>query len=110
MGHLKVDEIGMEVDNLHARVALEARLGDLLALNVGADIVADRVAMEIKGVEAQAQLKARLDTVLSIIDRTLKTVDENPEVIAKLIQGDASEVLEATEQGGNGAGKDSSGS
>jgi hypothetical protein len=83
---LKVEEIGLEVDNLHARIALEAKLGDLLELHVGADVVADRVALEIKGVDAQAQLKARLDNVFTILDRTLKTVDENPEILTQLAQ------------------------
>jgi hypothetical protein len=83
---LKVEEIGLEVDNLHARIALEAKLGDLLELHVGADVVADRVALEIKGVDAQAQLKARLDNVYTILDRTLKTVDANPEILTQLAQ------------------------
>ena len=77
---LKVDEIALEVENLHARIALETRLGDLLQLHVGADVVIDKVALEIKGVDAQAHLKDRF----AILDRTLKTVDENPEVLTEL--------------------------
>jgi hypothetical protein len=96
---LKVDEIGLEVDNLHARIALEAKLGDLLQLYVGADVVVDRVALEIKGVDAQAQLKARLDNVFSILDRTLKTVDENPELLAQLAQNSVAQA--SLEAGGN---------
>jgi hypothetical protein len=92
---LKVDEIGLEVDNLHARIALEARLGDLLQLYVGADVVVEKVALEIKGVEAQAQLIARLDNVYSILDRTLKTVEQNPELITELAQNAAKASLEA---------------
>src|SRR4051794_36994160 len=53
---LAVEEISLEVDNLHARIALEARLADLVQLYVGADVEIERVALEIKGVEAQAQL------------------------------------------------------
>jgi hypothetical protein len=81
---LKVDEIALEVENLHARIALETRLGDLLQLYVGADVVVDKVALEIKGVDAQAHLKARLENVFSILDRTLKTVDQNPKVLTDL--------------------------
>jgi hypothetical protein len=93
---LKVDEIGLEVDNLHARIALEAKLGDLLHLYVGADVVVDKVALEIKGVDAQAQLKARLDNVFSILDRTLKTVDQNPELLRELAQNSVAQAsLEA---------------
>jgi hypothetical protein len=81
---LKVDEIALEVENLHARIALETRLGDLLQLYVGADVVVDKVALEIKGVDAQAHLKARLENVFSILDRTLKTIDQNPKVLTEL--------------------------
>jgi hypothetical protein len=96
---LKVDEIGLEVENLHARIALEAKLGDLLQLYVGADVVVDKVALEIKGVDAQAQLTARLDNVLSIIDRTLKTVDQNPELLKELAQNSVAQA--ALEAGSN---------
>jgi len=97
VSQLKVDEVGLEVDNLHARIALETRLGDLLQLYVGADVVADRVALELKGVEAQAQLKAHLQNVFSILDRTLKTVDQNPEVLTELDQGADQAALESGE-------------
>jgi len=81
---LTVEEISLEVDNLHAQIALEARLADLVQLRVGADVEIARVALEIKGVEAQAQLKARLDNVLAIIERALDTVDNNPELLTEL--------------------------
>jgi hypothetical protein len=81
---LTVEEISLEVDNLHAQIALEARLADLVQLRVGADVEIERVALEIKGVEAQAQLKARLDNVLAIIERALETVDNNPELLGEL--------------------------
>jgi hypothetical protein len=97
---LKVDEIGLEVENLHARIALETRLGDLLHLHVGADVVIDKVALEIKGVDAQAQLKARLENVFAILDRTLQTVDENPEILAELAKN--SERVQAALTSGEG--------
>lgn len=81
---LTVEEISLEVDNLHAQIALEARLADLVQLRVGADVEIERVALEIKGVEAQAQLKARLHNVLAIIERALDTVDNNPELLTEL--------------------------
>jgi hypothetical protein len=81
---LTVEEISLEVDNLHAQIALEARLADLVQLRVGADVEIERVALEIKGVEAQAQLKARLHNVLAIIERALETVDNNPELLTEL--------------------------
>jgi hypothetical protein len=81
---LTVEEISLEVDDLHAQIALEARLADLVELRVGADVEIARVALEIKGVEAEAQLRARLDNVLAIIERALDTVDKNPELLTEL--------------------------
>jgi len=108
VSQLKVEELGLEVENLHAQIALEARLGELLHVHVGVDVVADRVALEMKGVEAEAQLKARLDNVLSTIERTLKTVDAHPEVLTELAPADSVGALHALEHGTNGADADDS--
>lgn len=105
---LNVEEISLEVDDLHAQIALEARLADLVQLRVGADVEIARVALEIKGVEAQAQLKARLDNVLAIIERALDTVDNNPELLTELArsaQSAAGAVGEGVEQVGEEAGE-----
>ncbi len=56
---VKVDEINFELEDLRARVSLQAEVLDLLKLNVGADVALGRVGLEIKGVEAQALLKVR---------------------------------------------------
>lgn len=83
---LKVDEIGLEVEDLKARVSLHAGVGELVNLAVGADVNLGKVKLDIKGVEAQALLKVRLENVLAILDRALSTVDGNPEVLRSLTQ------------------------
>jgi hypothetical protein len=105
--NLSVDEITLEVDNLHARISLEARLADLVQLHVGADARIERVALEIKGVQAQAQLKARLHNVLAIVERALDTVDQHPELLTELsrsVQTAAGEVGRSVETVGEEAG------
>jgi hypothetical protein len=82
---LEVDEISLEVDNLRARIAVQAKLAELVELNVGADVEIERVSLQITGVEAQALLKARLDNVRAILDRALTTVDRNPDLLRELI-------------------------
>ena len=82
---LKVDEIDLELDALKARVALEAEILDLLKLNVGVDAELGRVNLQIKGVEANALLKVRLDNLTVIIDRVMSTIDNNPELLQRLI-------------------------
>lgn len=81
---LEVEEISLEVRDLHARIALEARLAELVQLHVGADVDISDVVLEIKGVKAEAHLVARLDNVVTIIDRALATVDAHPEILAEL--------------------------
>ncbi|MEV0704149.1 hypothetical protein AB0I53_40385, partial [Saccharopolyspora sp. NPDC050389] len=98
---LKVDEISLEVEDLRARVSLQAEVLDLLKLNVGVDAALGRVALEIKGVEAQALLKVRLDNVAAILDRVLKTIDRNPQILEHVTRG-----VESAAKGiGEGAGE-----
>jgi YD repeat-containing protein len=83
---LRLQEITLEVNNLRARLALEARLANLLSLNAGADVSIERVNLRIRGVQAQARLIVRLDNVAAIIDRTLTTIDRNPQILTRLLQ------------------------
>lgn len=79
-----VEELNLEVDELEARVALRTRLSELLDIEVGLDVSLEGVKLETKGVEAEAQLKARLDNVQTMIERTLSSVDDNPELVKDL--------------------------
>lgn len=83
--NLSVDEIKLDVQNLEAHIALNAQLANLLKLNAGADVGIERVNIQIKGVKAQALLKVRLDNVAAIIDRTLTTIDRNPQILTRLL-------------------------
>ncbi|HEV2081680.1 MAG TPA: hypothetical protein VGR32_04415 [Brevundimonas sp.] len=83
--NLKVEEITIEVENLQADLALDARLANLLHLRAGAQVSVDKVSIQIKGVEASVQLVVRLDNVAHIIDRTLTTIDRNPEILEGLL-------------------------
>jgi hypothetical protein len=84
--NLKVDRIGLEVDQLRARVALDANVLQLLELHVGADVELGRVKLDIEGVEAQALLKVRLDTLKAILDRVFASVDNNPQLLERLVE------------------------
>jgi hypothetical protein len=84
--NLSVDEITLEVENLKAKVSLDARLANLLQLQAGADVSIDKVKLTIKGVKADVLLKVRLDNVAKIIDRTLTTIDQNPEILLKVLE------------------------
>ena len=89
---VKVDEINFELNDLRAKVNLFAKVLDLVELSVGVDVYLGRVKLVIQGVEAQALLKVRLDNVTAILDRVLTTIDRNPQIIEKLVEGVSSAV------------------
>jgi hypothetical protein len=112
---VKVDKIGIEVDDLRAQVAVRAEVRELVQLNVGAQVRLGTVELEIEGVEAQALLKARLDRVGAIVGRVLMSLDRNPELLesvghaAEEVGGGANQLLsgsgEAVQDVGEGAGQ-----
>ncbi len=83
--NLSVDEITIEVNNLQVNISLDARLANLLKLTAGAEASIDQVKIGIKGVQAQATLIVRLDNVRAIIERTLQTLDNNPQLVTQLL-------------------------
>ncbi len=83
--NLSVDEITLEVNNLQVHIALDARLANLLKLTAGADASIDNVKLSIKGVQAQATLIVRLENVRAILERTLQTLDNNPQIVTQLL-------------------------
>lgn len=82
--HVYVENIALDVEDLRAHVSLDARVGSLVTISAGADAAIDRVHLEISGVEAEVYLVVRLDRVAAIIERTLDTLDENPQLITRL--------------------------
>ena len=83
--NLSVEAITLEVEKLDVHIALDARLANLLKLTAGADASIDKVKLDIKGVRAQATLIVRLDNVRAIIERTLQTLDNNPQIVSQLM-------------------------
>src|SRR5215203_5608394 len=98
---VKIDEINFELNDLRVRANLFAKVLDLVELAVGVDAYLGRVKLVITGVEAQALLKVRLDNVAAILDRVLTTIDRNPQIVERLVEG----VSSAVEDIGAGAGQ-----
>lgn len=82
---LHVDEIHLDVENLEAHLALQARLANLLELRAGAHVAIEKVELDIKGVAARAMLKVRLENVYAILDRALTSIDRNPQILEGVI-------------------------
>jgi len=83
--NLSVEQLTIDVANLDVNIALDARLANLLKLTAGADVKVDQVKIDLKGVRAQATLIVRLDNVRAIIERTLQTLDNNPQIVTQLL-------------------------
>ena len=83
---LEVEELNLDVENLRARISLQAELADMVKLNVGLEADVDKVKLEAKGVKAQVLLKAGLDNVRAILSQALDALDNNPQILEDLIR------------------------
>jgi hypothetical protein len=92
---LEVDRITLEVRDLRAHVSILAELANLLNLSVGVDARLDEVKLEIEGVEAEVHLVARLKNVRAILEKTLETIGEHPEIL-RILARSVSQVVRET--------------
>lgn len=81
---LKVEEIELKVQDAIAKISLSSNIINLTQINAGTQVKLKAVKMTVKGVEAEAQLKVRLQRVKDIVNRTMESVDRNPELIKGL--------------------------
>lgn len=87
IGKVKVEEIKLKVEELKAKISVSANVGQLVNIQVGADVCIDKVDVEIRGVEAEAHLKVKLKRVQEILTRALDTIDKNADVLKNLNLG-----------------------
>ena len=89
---LSVDSIGLTVSDVRAHVALDANAMNLVQITAGVDVGIKKVQLGIVGVLAEAYLYVDLDNVgrivhrVQIIDRTLTTVDRNPQILIQVLK------------------------
>ncbi|KAK1828805.1 hypothetical protein QBC39DRAFT_288784 [Podospora conica] len=83
--NVSVGFIGIQVDNITAKVNLDAQVLKLLHFSAGVDASIDRVKLTIENVTAKVELEARLENVVVMIGSVLDSIDLNP-VIATLGQ------------------------
>ncbi|KAJ3542533.1 hypothetical protein NM208_g3208 [Fusarium decemcellulare] len=95
---VSVGEISVEVQNITAKINLDAKVLNLLNFNAGVDLGIDRVKLGIYNVTAKVELEARLGNILRMVDDVLESIDLNP-IIATLgdgvadIVGDVGDVI-----------------
>jgi hypothetical protein len=105
--NVHVGKLEINVERLQAHLALRAQVANLVALVAGVHVDVDKVNINIEDVDAAALLKVRLHNTYNILDRTLTTIDENPEILMGVVDtvGTAVEQVgeigtEATKPGG----------
>lgn len=64
---MHVGEINIEVQNLTAKINLDAQVLQLLSFNAGVDLSIDRVRLLIQNVTAKVVLEARLANLVLMI-------------------------------------------
>lgn len=108
---LNVEELHLEVDDLQARISVQAEVANFVKVNVGVDAHVNKAKLSIKGVEAQIQLKVRLEGVLSTIERALDSIDANPGLLGGTSRDEhsgAAEIEASTEPSADGAPEETS--
>jgi hypothetical protein len=80
-----VGELNIDVKRLEAQLALRAQVANLVNLVAGVHVSVDEVKVDLKDVDAKAELKVRLQNTYNILDRTLTTLDENPQVAERVL-------------------------
>ncbi|MFN6946043.1 MAG: hypothetical protein ACK4ND_13925 [Cytophagaceae bacterium] len=101
--HLKIGEIKMNVENLDAQISVKAQLANFVNIEVGTKIHIDKVNLEIKEVETEAHLRVRLKRVERILLKSLKFLEENPEVVKNFLKS-AGEGMQQAKDNENGSG------
>ncbi|KAM0550236.1 hypothetical protein ACHAPJ_009085 [Fusarium lateritium] len=79
---VSVGEISIEVQNITAKINLDAKVLNLLNFNAGVDLGIDRVKLGIYNVTAKVELEARLGNILRMVDDVLESIDLNPTIAA----------------------------
>ncbi|PSK56806.1 hypothetical protein B9Z65_6430 [Elsinoe australis] len=79
----KVGEISIGVQNLTAKINVDAQVLSLLDFGAGVDLSINRVDLIIQNISARVLLEARLGNLVNMIEDVLDSIDLNP-LIASL--------------------------
>jgi hypothetical protein len=83
---LSVDSIGLTVENVRAKVSLDANAVNLVQISAGVDVGIKKVQLGVVGVYGEVYLYADLDNVARIVDRVVQTLDRNPKILTQVLQ------------------------
>jgi hypothetical protein len=87
---IKSDEIKLTLEDLDARVALQAELAGMVKINVGVSAGIRKLDLDIKGLDLKALLKVKLKNVKKIFNRALESLDKNPDILKDMSESSGS--------------------
>ena len=87
---LDIDRLEITLENLHARVDVDATIGrpghEFLNISIGVNARLDSAQIVLEDVQAEAHVIAFLDDVRVIALRALEVVDHHPEILTGLVE------------------------
>ena len=83
--NLSIDSIGLRVADLRAHVALDANAMNLVSIVAGVDVLLQRVELDLVGVVAEVYAYVDLDNVTRIVQRVVRTIGSNPQLLTQLL-------------------------
>jgi len=86
--NLELEGVQLEIQNLQAKISLGVHIGNLVNIDLGVDLTGDTLNLELNSLQAEAYVRANLDRIQHIINRTLETIDNNPDVLQSLSNGE----------------------
>ena len=95
---LSVDSIGLTVRDVRAHVSLDANAMNFVQLTAGVDVSIKQVQLSISDVYAEAYLYVDLDNVARIVERVVRTLDRNPQILTRVLAAVDTAVGAATGQ------------
>lgn len=82
---IHVDLIQLIVTKINVSLDLDLKVSNLVTLTAGVNAYIEQINLTISGVRAQAELVVHLDNVVKIVENTLDTVAEHPELITEIV-------------------------
>jgi hypothetical protein len=92
---LTIDTVELYVEDLFAKIKVSASVGSLMLVDVGIEAGVGKLNLSLNGVEAQLRLEARLEQVVQAINRTLASIDLNPQTLVTLATIQAAQAASA---------------
>jgi len=83
--NLSVQSISLIVEKLNVSLDLDLKVASLVQLSAGVSATIEEVNLTITGVKAEVELIVHLDNVVTIVGETLKTINNNPQLVTGLL-------------------------